>query len=62
MCVCVCRGQADLTYYYHSMIESLKGIGYMTGRTLFGFGYDWRQVRPVCVCVWGGLSPRGACV
>jgi hypothetical protein len=42
----------ELTYYYHGLIDKLKAIGYTEGATLFGFGYDWRQVSSYwCLCV-----------
>lgn len=31
-----------LTDYYQPVIESLEGIGYKGGETLFGAPYDWR--------------------
>lgn len=33
----------DGVYYYHDMIEEMIKWGYEEGKTLFGFGYDFRQ-------------------
>jgi hypothetical protein len=33
----------DTVYYFHDLIEQMKGWGYKEGFTLFGFGYDFRQ-------------------
>ncbi|CAK9203673.1 unnamed protein product [Sphagnum jensenii] len=33
----------DSVYYFHDLIEQMKGWGYKEGFTLFGFGYDFRQ-------------------
>lgn len=33
----------DLTAYFNHMIDRLQASGYVAGRTLFGFPYDWRQ-------------------
>ncbi|XP_024360541.1 lecithin-cholesterol acyltransferase-like 4 [Physcomitrium patens] len=33
----------DSVYYFHDLIEQLKNWGYEEGKTLFGFGYDFRQ-------------------
>ncbi|KAJ6808754.1 lecithin-cholesterol acyltransferase-like 4 [Iris pallida] len=30
-------------YYYHDLIEQMIRWGYQEGKTLFGFGYDFRQ-------------------
>lgn len=33
----------DSVYYYHDMIVEMIKWGYQEGKTLFGFGYDFRQ-------------------
>ncbi|XP_051218933.1 lecithin-cholesterol acyltransferase-like 4 [Lolium perenne] len=33
----------DSVYYYHDMIVQMIKWGYQEGKTLFGFGYDFRQ-------------------
>lgn len=33
----------DMVTYYHSMIVEMRKWGYVDGKTLFGFGYDFRQ-------------------
>lgn len=33
----------DTVYYYHDMIVEMIKWGYQEGKTLFGFGYDFRQ-------------------
>lgn len=33
----------DAVYYFHDMIVEMKRWGYQEGKTLFGFGYDFRQ-------------------
>lgn len=33
----------ECVYYYHDMIEEMIKWGYQEGKTLFGFGYDFRQ-------------------
>ncbi|XP_020596334.1 lecithin-cholesterol acyltransferase-like 4 [Phalaenopsis equestris] len=33
----------ECVYYYHDMIEEMLKWGYQEGKTLFGFGYDFRQ-------------------
>jgi hypothetical protein len=49
-----CFVQYENTYYFHDLIAKLTAIGYVEGSSLFGFGYDWRQVRwhYICVCVY----------
>ncbi|KAH0681529.1 hypothetical protein KY290_023702 [Solanum tuberosum] len=34
---------SDCVYYYHDMIVEMLSWGYQEGKTLFGFGYDFRQ-------------------
>lgn len=34
---------SECVYYYHDMIEEMLKWGYQEGKTLFGFGYDFRQ-------------------
>ncbi|KAH7661718.1 Lecithin:cholesterol/phospholipid:diacylglycerol acyltransferase protein [Dioscorea alata] len=33
----------ECVYYYHDLIEEMIKLGYQEGKTLFGFGYDFRQ-------------------
>lgn len=33
----------DCVYYYHDMIVEMIKWGFQEGKTLFGFGYDFRQ-------------------
>ncbi|OMO65797.1 Lecithin:cholesterol/phospholipid:diacylglycerol acyltransferase [Corchorus olitorius] len=33
----------DCVYYFHDMIEEMIKWGFQEGKTLFGFGYDFRQ-------------------
>ncbi|KAJ6793328.1 lecithin-cholesterol acyltransferase-like 4 [Iris pallida] len=33
----------ESVYYYHDLIEQMIRWGYQEGKTLFGFGYDFRQ-------------------
>ncbi|KAG0564382.1 hypothetical protein M758_8G102500 [Ceratodon purpureus] len=33
----------DTVYYFHDLITQMKSWGYKEGKTLFGFGYDFRQ-------------------
>lgn len=33
----------DGVCYYHDMIQEMIKWGYQEGKTLFGFGYDFRQ-------------------
>lgn len=33
----------DSVYYFHEMIVEMKKWGFQEGKTLFGFGYDFRQ-------------------
>ncbi|KAL5975735.1 Lecithin-cholesterol acyltransferase-like 4 [Asimina triloba] len=33
----------DCVYYFHDMIEEMLKWGFQEGKTLFGFGYDFRQ-------------------
>ncbi|KAH7545658.1 hypothetical protein FEM48_Zijuj01G0116800 [Ziziphus jujuba var. spinosa] len=33
----------DCVYYFHDMIVEMIGWGFQEGKTLFGFGYDFRQ-------------------
>ncbi|KAH0455165.1 hypothetical protein IEQ34_015197 [Dendrobium chrysotoxum] len=34
---------SECVYYYHDMIEEMLKWGFQEGKTLFGFGYDFRQ-------------------
>ncbi|KAK4347488.1 hypothetical protein RND71_033827 [Anisodus tanguticus] len=34
---------SDCVYYFHDMIAEMLSWGYQEGKTLFGFGYDFRQ-------------------
>lgn len=33
----------ESVYYFHEMIEEMIKWGFKEGKTLFGFGYDFRQ-------------------
>ena len=33
----------EVVYYFHDMIAEFIKWGYQEGKTLFGFGYDFRQ-------------------
>lgn len=33
----------DCVYYFHDMIVEMIKWGFQEGKTLFGFGYDFRQ-------------------
>lgn len=33
----------DSAYYFHEMIDEMISWGYKEAKTLFGFGYDFRQ-------------------
>lgn len=33
----------DCVYYFHDMMVQMIKWGYQEGKTLFGFGYDFRQ-------------------
>jgi len=34
---------SDSVYYFHDMIVEMRKWGFEEGKTLFGFGYDFRQ-------------------
>jgi len=41
---CLCQIlRLDSVYYFHDLINQMKSWGYKEGKTLFGFGYDFRQ-------------------
>lgn len=33
----------ECVYYFHDMIVEMLSWGFQEGKTLFGFGYDFRQ-------------------
>ena len=33
----------ECVYYFHDMIDEMIKWGFQEGKTLFGFGYDFRQ-------------------
>lgn len=34
---------SESVYYFHDMIVEMRKWGFQEGKTLFGFGYDFRQ-------------------